>query len=438
MLDPITLAAISFVVMLILIALGMPVAFATAAIGLIGLIYLVGLEGTGGLLGGLPWSVAANYQLIVIPAFIMKGYFAAYGGITSALYQTARRWLGHLPGGLAIATMWGAALWCTMAGSSSATTVVFGRIAVPEMLKVGYNRRLATGTVAVAAGMAALIPPGSTLIIYAIFTNTSIGRLLAAGLLPGALEVITLSIFVFLIAKRFPDLAPRLPRATWPERWSSIFASGNGLFIVIVLVVFGGLFSGFFTATEAGSVGAILTFILVFFLGGLTMKSASECLMEAARITVALFAIIIGAFLFLHYLAFTGFTAVVTAAIVSLPWPPIVILIGFMVVYLILGSFMESTGMMALTLPLFYPIAQAIGIDGIWMGILVVKMIEIGLIHPPLGMNVYMLKSTLPDVPTHDIFLGAAPFLIVQFINVALILAFPQIALFLPNLFFSK
>jgi C4-dicarboxylate transporter DctM subunit len=435
--SPVVVGGIGFGVMLILVAMGTPIAFATALVGLGGMLYLVGPSEAGGLLGGLPWSIAANYTLIVIPAFIMKGYFAAYGGISTALYNTVRKWFGHYPGGLAIATMWGAALWCTMAGSSVATVTVFGKMALPEMLQSGYSRRLATGCIAVAGGMAAILPPGSTLILYAIFTQNSVGQLLAAGLLPGLMEAATLSIFIYLRARRRPELGPPLPAVPWKERIDSIWSGGNGLFIVIVGLVFGGIFSGLMTVTEAGSVGCVLTFILVLTLGQLNGRNMHECMMAAAKITVTLFAILIGTYILLSFLAFSGFTTTVTSFFVGLHMPTDLLVLVFLVMYLFLGSFMESTGMMALTLPLFYPILSSLGVNGIWFGILVVKMIEIGLIHPPLGINVYILKAAAPDTPVHEIFLGAAPFMLVQFLNVGLIFAFPQIVLLLPHLFFK-
>lgn len=434
MMDPMVLALAAVVLLVLLALIGMPLAFSSAFVGLAGMIVLRGFSPSGGLVGGLPWSIAHNYSMIVIPAFIMMGYFASYGNITTALYELARRWVGHLAGGLGIATLLGTALWSAISGSSTATTVVMGRLAVPEMLKFGYDRRLATGLVAAAAGMDALIPPSSTLVIYGIFTDTSIGRLLIAGFIPGFLEAITLSIFIYIIAKRNPAIAPPGPRATWGERWSALFIAGNWVFIIIFLVVFGGIYVGLFTATEAASIGAVLTFVAALAMRRLTSANFSECLMESAKITVALFAILAGIFLLMHFLAYTGFQRLVTEAIVSLPVSPMVILVGFLFILLILGCFMEAIGMMALTLPLFHPIAESLGIDSVWLGILVVKMIEIGLITPPVGMNVYVMKATMPEVPTADIFRGAAPFLFIQCVNVGLILVFPQIALWLPSL----
>ena len=431
--EPLTLSFMGMGVVIVLVALGMPIAFVTATVGLGGLIALRGVGAAGLLAGTAPHSEVSSYTLVVVPFFIMMGSFATAAGITTDLYRMAKAWFGHLPGGLAIATTWGTALWSAISGSSTATAAVMGRMAVPEMLAHGYDRRLAAGSVAAGAAMDALIPPSVVMIVYGLLTESSIGPLLIAGFIPGFLEAFTFAGLIYVMALRNPALAPPAPRADWAERGRSIFRAGNWSFLAIFLTVFGGIYFGVFTPTEAGAIGAFGTFLTALGLGRLTRHTLMEGLLETGKVSVMIFIIIAGVLIFSRFLAFSGFTQTATDVIVGLGLPPMMILLGFLVVYLILGCFLDAIGMMALTLPIFGPIVETLGFDMIWFGILVVKMIEIALITPPVGLNVYVLRGQLPQVPTADIFRGTLPFLWVQFANVALILFFPEMVLWLPR-----
>ncbi|HXH82325.1 MAG TPA: TRAP transporter large permease [Candidatus Tectomicrobia bacterium] len=431
--DPLTLAFVGMGVVLVLVVFGMPIAFVTAAVGFGGLIALRGLEPAGMLAGTAPHSEASSYTLVVIPFFIMMGSFATAAGITTDLYRMAKAWLGHLPGGLAIATTWGTALWSAISGSSTATAAVMGRMAVPEMLAQGYDRRLAAGSVAAGAAMDALIPPSVVMIVYGLLTESSIGPLLIAGFIPGFMEAFTFAAVIYVMALRNPALAPRVAPAPWGERTRALFRAGNWSFISIFVAVFGGIYFGVFTPTEAGAIGAFGTFLTALALGRLNRHTLVDGLLETGKVSVMIFIIIAGVLIFSRFLAFSGFTQTATDFITGLGLPPMLILIGFLVVYLILGCFLDAIGMMALTLPIFGPIVEKLGFDMIWFGILVVKMIEIALITPPVGLNVYVLRGQLRDVPTADIFRGTLPFLWVQFANVALIMLFPELVLWLPR-----
>jgi tripartite ATP-independent transporter DctM subunit len=369
----------------------------------------------------------------VIPFFIMMGSFAASAGITTDLYRMAKAWLGHLPGGLAIATTWGTALWSAISGSSTATAAVMGRMAVPEMIAHGYDRKLAAGSVAAGAAMDALIPPSVVMIVYGLLTESSIAPLLIAGFIPGFFEALSFAVLIYVMARRNPRLAPAAERVPWGGRVRSIFLAGNWPFTAIFLLVFGGIYFGVFTPTEAGAIGAFGTFLTALFLGRLNRRTLMEGLLETGKVSVMLFIIIAGVLIFSRFLAFSGFTRTATDYIVSLGMPPMMILVGFLIVYLILGCFLDAIGMMALTLPIFGPIVEKLGFEMIWFGILVVKMIEIALITPPVGLNVYVLRGVLPQVPTAEIFRGTLPFLWVQFVNVLLILLFPDLVLWLPR-----
>jgi tripartite ATP-independent transporter DctM subunit len=431
--EPLTLAFAGMGVVLGLVALGMPIAFVTAAVGLGGLIALRGVGAAGSLAGTAPHSEVSSYTLVVVPFFIMMGSFAGVAGITSDLYRMAKTWLGQLPGGLAIATTWGTALWSAISGSSTATAAVMGRLAVPEMLAQGYDRRLAAGSVAAGAAMDALIPPSVVMIVYGLLTESSIGPLLIAGFIPGFLEAFTFAGVIYVMVVRNPALAPPAAAASWGERGRSLLRAGNWAFLGIFLTVFGGIFLGVFTPTEAGAIGAFGTFLTALGLGRLNRRILMEGLLETGKVSVMIFIIIAGVLIFSRFLAFSGFTQTATDFIIGLGLPPLLVLVGFLVVYLILGCFLDAIGMMALTLPIFGPIVEKLGFDMIWFGILVVKKIEIALITPPVGLNVYVLSSQLRDVPTVDIFRGTLPFLWVQFLNVALILLFPPLVLWLPR-----
>ena len=433
-----TLAVVGMGAVLVLVAFGMPIAFVCASVGMAGLIILRGFGAATALAGGVPHAEISSYTLIVIPFFVMMGSFASAAGITSDLYRMAKAWFGHMPGGLAIATTWGTALWSAISGSSTATAAVMGRMTVPEMLRYGYDRRLAAGCVAAGAAMDALIPPSLVMIIYGLLTESSIGPLLIAGFIPGFVEALTFAIMIYVMAWRNPRLAPPTPRADWTERFGSVLLAGNWAFLGIFVGVFGGLYLGVFTPTEAGGVGAFATFLVALALRRLNRHTLGAALLETGHISVMLFVIVAGVLIFSRFLAFSGFTQRATDAILGLGAPRMVILLGFLGIYFILGMFLDPIGMMALTLPIFGPIVEKLGFDMVWFGILVVKMIEIGLITPPVGLNVYVLKGVLPDVSTEDIFRGTLPFLVVQLVNVVIILLFPPIALWLPRMMLGR
>jgi len=432
--DPLLLAWIGMAAVILLVALGMPIAFVTATVGLAGLTALRGFGAAAMLAGTTPHSEVSNYALVVVPFFILMGSFASAAGITTDLYRMAKAWLGHLPGGLAIATTWGTALWSAISGSSTATAAVMGRMAVPEMIAYGYDRKLAAGSVAAGAAMDALIPPSVVMIVYGLLTESSIGPLLMAGFIPGFMEAASFALIIYVMARRNPRLAPAMERVPWGGRVRSVFLAGNWSFLGIFIVVFGGIYLGVFTPTEAGGIGAFGTFLTALCLGRLNRHTLVEGLLETGKVSIMIFMIIAGVLIFSRFLAFSGFTRRSTDFILGLGLPPMMILVSFLVIYLVLGCFLDAIGMMALTLPIFGPIIEHLGFDMIWFGILVVKMIEIGLITPPVGLNVYVLRSVVPSVTTAEIFRGTLPFLWVQFANVLLILVFPIIVLWLPRM----
>jgi C4-dicarboxylate transporter DctM subunit len=431
--DALTLAWIGMGAVFVLVVLGMPIAFVTAAVGLAGLTALRGFGPAAALAGTTPHSEVSNYALVVVPFFIMMGSFAGAAGITTDLYRMAKAWFGHLPGGLAIATTWGTALWSAISGSSTATAAVMGRMAVPEMIGYGYDRKLAAGSVAAGAAMAALIPPSVVMIVYGLLTESSIGPLLIAGFVPGFMEAASFALLIYVVARRNPRLAPPAEAVPLGGRVRSVFLAGNWSFLAIFVTVFGGIYFGVFTPTEAGGIGAFGTFLTALVLGRLDRRTLTDGLLDTGKVSVMIFIIIAGVLIFSRFLAFSGFTQRSTDVILGLGLPPLLIVVSFLLVYLVLGCFLDAIGMMALTLPIFGPIVERLGFDMIWFGILVVKMIEIALITPPVGLNVYVLRGVLPGVSTGEIFRGTLPFLGVQVLNVVLILLVPQIVLWLPR-----
>ena len=412
--------------------LGMRIAFAAALVGFIGLVILKGWAVAGGAVGFLPYRIVAHYPMSVIPLFIIMGYFAFYAGLTRDIFDTARKWVGHLPGGLAIATVFGCAGFAACSGSSTASAAVMGKIAIPEMRKYGYDQKLAAGVVAASGTLASLIPPSFVIVIYGIITEQSIGALLIAGFIPGVISAFIYAAMLYF-RSRFSrgGLAQTLPPTPWKARLISLRSIWG--MVVLVLVVLGGLYAGVFTPTEAGGVGAFGAFLMALLLRRLSWSNIKESLLETGKTTAMIFTILVGVLILLRLLALSGITKLFTTTMLSLPWPPLAILVGILFVYLVLGTFMSGIGMMMVTLPLVVPVVISLGYDPIWFGIIVIKMVEIAVITPPVGMNVYVTQSAAPDIPLTDVFKGILPFLAMDILTVALLIAFPQIILWLPQ-----
>ena len=411
--------------------LGMRIAFAAALVGFVGIVVLKGWAVAGGSLGFLPYRIVAHYPMSVIPLFIVMGYFAYFAGLSRDLFETARQWVGHLPGGLAIASIFGCAGFAACSGSSTAAAAVMGKVTIPEMRRYGYDPKLATGLVAASGTLAALIPPSTIIVIYGIITEQSIGTLLVAGFIPGIISALIYALMLYFRVRFSPRLARALPPASWKERFVSL--RGTWGMLTLLGLVLGGLYIGVFTPTEAGGVGAFGAFLMALLLRRLNWSYLKESLLETGKTTAMIFTILVGVLIFLRLLALSGITKLFTVFMLSLPWPPLALLVGILFVFLILGTFMSAIGMMMITLPLVLPVVISLGYDPIWFGIIVVKMVEIAMITPPVGINVYVTQSVAPDVPLQDVFKGILPFLVMDILTVALLIAFPQIVLWLPS-----
>jgi tripartite ATP-independent transporter DctM subunit len=417
--------------MLVLLGLRMPIGIAMLLVGIVGFAALNGFEQALFALGSYPYGYAAVYELAVIPLFVLMGNVAGVSGMGRDLFAAAYAWVGHWRGGLASATIVSCAGFAALSGSSVASAVTMGRVCLPEMKRYKYDPRLATGTVAAGGTLGILIPPSTAFIVYAILTEQSIGRLLLAGFLPGALLT---ALFVATIAiwTRFqPDLGPPGPVATARERVQTLGQASPMLTIVIATI--GGIYLGVFTPGEAAAVGAFLALGYALWRRTLGNGNLANVLIETVKITSFVFLVLIGALVFGPFLALSGLPQVVAEWLTSLNLPPLAILVFLMALYVFLGMFLEGFSILVLTLPIVIPIVKALGYDLIWFGVLMVIVLEMGLISPPVGINVFVVKGLVPDVPMGKIFAGIMPFWLAMIVCLAFLIAFPEIALFIPN-----
>ena len=428
--DPFTIGIIGVIALVVLVFLGVRVFYAAAIVGMIGLISQVGWEAGAGMAGTIPHSKVVSYTLSVLPMFILIGYLAFHAGITEALFNAARKWLGWVPGGLAVATVMAAAGFAAVSGASTATAAVFSRVAIPDMLKYGYDRRLAAGVVAAGGTLASLIPPSALLVIYAIIVEESVGALLVAGFLPGIVSALVYSAIIIVLCSFKPEFGKPITGFTWKERWTSL--PGTLPIFAVVIIIFTAMYLGWATPTEAGALGAGVVFVLAL-IKGMRWKNLREALLESAKLTVMIFSIIWGVLMFVRFMGFAGLPEAFAKWVVTLPMSPLMIIICILLFYTVLGMFMDAIGMMMLTLPVVYPAVTALGYDPIWFGIVVVKMCEICLITPPIGLNCFVVNGVRPDIPLADVFKGIAPFFIADIITLSLFLAFPDIILWLPR-----
>ncbi|MBL4749998.1 MAG: TRAP transporter large permease [Amylibacter sp.] len=452
--------------MLVLVVLGMRVAFAAAMAGLVGLVwifwakfgyapdkFLKALTIAAKTAGQVPHSKVSSQALSLIPTFILIGYLAYYAGLTKALFEAAKRWVAWLPGGLAVATIFATAGFAAVSGASVATAAVFARIAIPEMLAIGYDKRFAAGVVAAAGTLASLIPPSAILVIYAIIVEQDVGMLLLAGFVPGAFSALIYAGLIIGMALVFKNLGPPVTGYTWKERFVSLPPAAP-IFIVVAVIIlfvynpFGGDAWG--TPTEGGAIGAFVVFCMAVY-KGMRWPQLKDALMETAKLAVMIFTIIWGVLIYVRFLGFAKLPQAFSEWITSLDQSPMLTLVLILLAYAVLGMFMDAIGMLLLTLPITYPAVMALNggefvsaadsafgmsgpYAGIWFGILVVKMAEFCLITPPIGLNCFVVAGVRDDLSVQDVFKGVTPFFIADGVTIALLVAFPSIVLWLPRL----
>lgn len=431
---PVEAGIIGLILIFILIALGLPVGISMGVIGASGVWYLISGDAALAKMAYVPFEVIIKYDLATLPLFILMAHVVFASGLATDLFKLAARWVGHKPGGLAMASVGAAAGFAAVSASSTATSATIGLVAVPEMNKYGYEKSLSTGCVAAGGTMGALIPPSGFLIVYALITESSIGKLFAAGLIPGILEAIFYIAAIYIVCLWKPNLGPRGPKYSFKEKIMAFSSCGE--IIALIILVLAGLMIGWFTPTEAGGVAAFGAILFSSIRRRLTWEKLRGAFVETMKTSGMIYYILIGAWLFKYFLAVSTMPTIVADFISGLAVPPIVIILAILVVYLFLGCIMDVLAMVLLTMPVFFPIITELGFDPIWFGIVLARMTEIGAITPPLGINVYVIAGVAPDVPLQVIFKGILPFLTADFFHVALLLLFPAVSLFLPNLFF--
>lgn len=451
--------------MIVLVALGMRVAFAAGLAGLVGLIWLrwhgfdydpgrfgKAVEVSVKIAGQVPHSKISSHALSLIPTFILIGYLAFHAGLTRALFECAKRWIAWVPGGLAVASIFASAGFAAVSGASVATAAVFARVAIPEMLREGYDKRFAAGVVAAGGTLASLIPPSAILVIYALIVEQDVGRLLLAGFIPGAFSALVYGALIVAIAVAFKTVGPPVTGFSWRERIEALPPAIPIVLVVVVIIMF--VYNPFGdawgTPTEGGAIGAFIILLMALW-RGMRWPQLKSAIMESAKLSVMIFSIIWGVLIYVRFLGFADLPGVFSDWITSLSAPPMLILICILLAYAVLGMFMDVIGMLLLTLPVVFPAVMALnggefvsaadsafGMNGtmcaVWFGILVVKMGELCLITPPIGLNCFVVAGVRPDLTVQDVFRGVAPFFVADALTIALLLAFPIIALWLPGL----
>ena len=427
-----TAALLGFAVIFALALLRIPLAFAMGGVGIVGMGLTRGWEPAFASTAQVVYETGFAYTLSVIPLFILMGNFVARAGLAKELFEAAFAFIGHLRGGLAHATVVACAGFGAICGSSIATAATMGKVAYPSMKKLGYSDSLSMGVIAAGGTLGIMIPPSTIMVIYGIITETNIGKLFAAGVIPGLLSALLMMVGITWITARDPAHAPAGERSTWPQRWQAL--RGIWGVLLLVIVVLGGIYGGIFTATEGAGFGAAGAFLFALARRRLTWAILSEVLIESARTTAMLFTLLIAATLFANFVNFTSMPNDLKDLITHSGLSPVMIIVAMMLVYVVLGTVMEELTMVLLTIPLFFPIVTALGFDPVWFGVLIVMVVQIGLISPPVGMNMFVLNALLPGVGLGAIYRGCWPFVFVLVVMLALLVAFPQLSLWLPSL----
>jgi tripartite ATP-independent transporter DctM subunit len=421
--------------LMLLIFLRMPIAFAMALVGFIGFGFVSGFEGALSVVRLVPPRLISDYTLAVLPLFLFMGIVVSNTGISRDLYSTMYAWVGQYRGGLAMATVLACGGFAAVSGSSMAGAATMGKLVAPEMRRYKYDPRLAAGSVAAGGTLGSLIPPSLAFIMYAMLTEMSVGRLFMAGIFPGILEVVFYIIVIIVVCWIRPAIGPAGPKTSFITKLFSLKTSWSTLLLFVI--VMGGIYMGIFTTTEAAGIGAFGALAIALCMRRLSRANFKDSLEESGRLTAMMLILLMGATIFSRFMAVSQLPFLLADMIANLPLSPMLILIAILLTYIILGMFFDVFAAMMLTIPIIFPVIVSLGLDPIWYGVLMVRMTEIGLITPPIGMNIFILVPVM-NVSVEDIFKGALWFVIADILQVAVLLAFPQISLFLPNLMMSK
>ena len=426
-----TVAILGFVILFVLMLLRVPVGMAMGLVGVGGFGYLVGGAPALKIVGHTTMRTVTDFNFAVIPLFLLMGSFATTSGMSRELFRSANAFLGHLRGGLGIATIAACGGFAAICGSSVATAATFSRVAYPEMRRYGYPQSFATGVIAAGGTLGIMIPPSTVFAVYGLITEQDVGKLFVAGILPGILAISMYMATISIIGALRPGFLPAGQKHTWRERLDAM----RDIWATLLLFAFviGGIYGGMFTATEAAGMGAGGAFLIGVMRGRLSGQEILRSLLEATRTTAAVFTVLIGALLFGYFLTITQTPQKVTAFLTGLGIGNYGVLVLILIMYLVLGCLMDSLAMIILTVPIIFPVIKQMGFDPIWFGVVVVMVVELGLIHPPVGMNIFVIKSVLEDVKISTIFYGVMPFILTDILRLAIIVAFPILATWLPS-----
>jgi len=427
----VTETLIAFGILLALAFARIPIAFAMLIVGVGGFALTRGMHAAFNQLAQTTFAAGIDYELSVVPLFVLMGNFVSRAGMSQELFRAAYTFIGHWRGGLAMSTVVACAGFGSICGSSIATAATMSKVAYPPMRRLGYSDKLSAASICAGGTLGILIPPSTIMVIYGIITETNIGRLFAAGVFPGILAAALLCLAVRWVVWREPAAGPAGERSSWRERLEAL--KGIWGVAVLFIVSIGGIYAGIFTATEGAGIGAFGAFVFALARRALTWRVLREVLIESARTTSMLFMILIGALVFANYINFTSLPFDLTSFIEQFKVHPLMVVVAICAIYVVLGTAMEELSMVLLTVPIFFPLVTQLGFDPVWFGILIVVIVEIGLISPPVGMNLFVLSSLLPEVPTPTLFRGVIPFVLADIVRLGILIAFPAISLWLPS-----
>ena len=428
--EPSVIAILIMSLLFVLLAIGMPIGFAMAAAGFFGSMLLIDLDAALSLLAQTAFETTITYDLSVVPLFVLMGYFATSSGLSEGLYRACYTWLGARRGGLALATIGGCGAFAANSGSSLATAATMSQVALPEMRRYDYDVRLATGSIAAGGTIGILIPPSVILVLYGILTETSISELFLAGVVPGIMTVFAFMTTVSIVTKINPEQGPRGERSSGMDKLRA-FKDVWGTVLLFLLVI-GGIYLGIFTPTEAAGIGATGALALAVLARRMSWEILLKCLMDTVKTSAMIFTILIGAIIFNNFLVLSSVPDAIGSWVESLPLSKHMILIVILLIYVAMGCALDSLAMILLSIPIFFPVVSNLGFDPVWFGVIVVMVVELGLITPPIGMNVFIIKGMVPDVPLGAIYLGVLPFVVAQILLIAILVAVPALALWLP------
>lgn len=430
--DPLLAGTIAVLAMIALTFLGVPIAYALVGVAVVGNVLLVGWQQTAMQTFLITWEMGTNFLLIAVPLFVFVGQLAFHTRIAADLYDCVYKWFGRLPGGIAVTATIASAAFGAVTGSSVAAVATMGAMVMPEMRRYGYDNRLATGSLSSAGTLAIMIPPSIPMVVYGLWTETSVGKLFIAGILPGILLTIGFCGWIVVRCAVSPHLGPAGPASPWGERVRALVRLLPTL--LIFAVILGGIYGGIFTPTEASAVGAASVIVVAIWMRRLTLENLKTTLHQTGSVSAMIYAILFSGVLMSRLLAQTDVTPTLVNFITRQSLNPYVILLLFTVMYVFLGMILDTLGMIVLTLPFVFPVVKSLGFDPIWFGVYMTLMQEIAMLTPPIGLNVFVMAKIAPDVPMVDIFRGVTPFVIICLIGVLLLTAFPQIAIWLPSL----